>query len=893
MRRSSLGVRRNAVQLNPRRSSRRPRWARLAIVLAMGVGLGLGALSLSEARAQATDAPGVFDAPVVQAGYFSRFNRMLDFNSDGRPDTLGYWFVTSEQFRVEVFRNDPDQMRMHWTKTFNGQRDEPGLVDWVPIDAGEINGLPGFALDTREAGLQIWLWIYTAPTRWEVRHPQNLTDIHLTDWDGNGLGDVVAIGGDQLTVIRTFGVDEEPVVETYTLTAARERFTLVDLDGAGMLDVVAWDSDGVELYRNTGAGVAFLDGFTPSVGIGKVAAGDIDNDGDTDLVYFGHDFSSLEYEVMRRTGADSFTLEAPRPGGPASDLVDLDGDGRLDGICCGGGGGGPPAIFNELPVSFFLSLQDELGDFPVAHTMEGLGANHLAGATDMNGDGYVDLVAGRIVYYGREGSYEPRRLFSPGAPISSAFAVDCHDDGDLDLGFGDGDRYLANAGDGRFLNGTLERPAAPAGMTYGEQGFPGDWNGDGKTDLIVEMYEGSAFVGMRLLASEGGRLVDRGFAAPEGLQMGIRFQHPMESRVAFRALDANDDGALDLVHRAQGVSGKLWINDGTGFFAESETFLEGYVTHVADFDRDGRLDLLLQGDSKIYTRFGEDAGFSPASLVSGTQQRQLAPAIGDVNGSTKTDIVTVATTGRVIFLLNNGDRTFRSRNAQTPLYLASPTRDFETHFIDLDVDGRKDLVLTTVDRGDNRLMYSPGTDEVFRYGAKVEQVARPTALVDVDSDGDLDVIFERASDGRVRLVRNRTFEGDADGFARQFGRGLEGTGGRVPVLGAKGPFRPGSPGEIRMREGIGRGRAILVIGRDKAEIPTKGGMLYVDPWKLKSYRLSGPADLPGMGDSTISFPDAPNRAIGECFYLQLGVLDPAAVEGLSLSNALQIQFGVE
>ena len=55
-------------------------------------------------------------------------------------------------------------------------------------------------------------------------------------------------------------------------------------------------------------------------------------------------------------------------GGPATHLIDVDGDGDLDGLCCGGGSGPYP---NEGSSTFQVALNDGAGVFAPAFPIAG------------------------------------------------------------------------------------------------------------------------------------------------------------------------------------------------------------------------------------------------------------------------------------------------------------------------------------------------------------------------------------------------------------------------------------------------------------------------------------------------------------------------------------------
>jgi hypothetical protein len=135
-----------------------------------------------------------------------------------------------------------------------------------------------------------------------------------------------------------------------------------------------------------------------------VSVGDIDRNGLDDFVVFGHTFNppptggfAPSANVFHQTAPGVFTL-TPRmaPSGPATALADVDGDGFLDGICCGGSGANYE-VFNNSASTFEICLNDGQGHFEPSATFQGYGAHHVAGVMDFDGDGDIDIVAGRAV----------------------------------------------------------------------------------------------------------------------------------------------------------------------------------------------------------------------------------------------------------------------------------------------------------------------------------------------------------------------------------------------------------------------------------------------------------------------------------------------------------------
>ncbi|MFA5800592.1 MAG: VCBS repeat-containing protein, partial [Candidatus Peribacteraceae bacterium] len=111
-----------------------------------------------------------------------------------------------------------------------------------------------------------------------------------------------------------------------------------DFDGDGDIDVVSADDSNIIVWGNDGAGnlsalssIPYGGGTSP----GRMALGDMDNDGDTDVIVGGKD-NLTGNKIFVNNGAGTLTLSSTQ--GEASDFTqditagDFDGDGDLDYI---------------------------------------------------------------------------------------------------------------------------------------------------------------------------------------------------------------------------------------------------------------------------------------------------------------------------------------------------------------------------------------------------------------------------------------------------------------------------------------------------------------------------------------------------------------------------------
>jgi tetratricopeptide (TPR) repeat protein len=308
---------------------------------------------------------------------------------------------------------------------------------------------------------------------------------------------------------------------------------LLDAEGDGDLDLfeircaAGGESPGSRLllWENGAFKVAANSGIVPRpLGMGG-AAGDLDDDGDADLVLTYAD----GVQVFENLGAGRFEEIAARWGVAAAGwctgaaLVDFDQDGDLDihvsrlvdpGRVVDREGSFPGAFG---PLSDLLFENQGERRFRDVSAASGLGAEPLGslGALwlDLDGDSAVDVVQGhvdgaaRVMMNGRNGTFaepEDHRLPLSSRPdhMVAGTALDLTGDGRLDLALTRWERpaleVLVDDGRGRFRSLAWPPEAAralPAGPAYGLAGA--DLSGTGRPGLVF-------LAGGRLLALEVG-----------------------------------------------------------------------------------------------------------------------------------------------------------------------------------------------------------------------------------------------------------------------------------------------------------------------------------------------------------------------------------------------------
>ncbi len=860
-------------------------------------------LALIAVPSRAQESATLLDASLVVTGITNRFEAMADLDGNGSRDILDWWWDNSGGDDIDVtgWLSAGDGT---FTDAWEFGIDFPVKTAFMDVLTA-IGDLNGDALDDFAISSVGYTYLYTSnrsglPTlHGQIVTPGfDPTDIVLADVDDDGLDDVVITTGNVTVHINqgdgTF-IQVEP--QWNTMGAGDDEIVLLDANGDGELDLVDLNFGGAFVYYMVDGALQGSDNYAHGLGTDheemRLAAGDVDNDGDVDVTIF-HELTG-EYALLRN-GPGGLVMEAPRTGGPATDLCDVNDDGFLDGVCCGGSGGGS---YNTGSSKFMIALNDGTGVFAPSFQIASVGAHHIAGVDDVDGDGDVDLVAGRTIYYARgpiDGPIQPfyGQLDDSGFEGTTARHVaDGNGDGDLDVRFG-ADGVVSNRGDGTFVLEPVQAPLAPNGIPWTGPGYPGDFDGDGDLDLVTTWVSPN-FRGNYLLRNNGSGVLANDGPCTDGLMNMHPSLFGWGLAGGTTAADVDADGDLDLfVHSSEaGGSSRLWWNDGTGFFTHAGDW-PFRVQHVIDLDGDTQLDLVFGGvEPTVAYGLGGGAFEPTVSLGDVPMHSKDILAVLDVDDDSDLDIVvSVEDITSTWILVNDGARNFPIDDVTFQSYPTSPNTLKRVYAGDLNGDGEDDLVLYPArDAGSSSWIFlqsstGPG------FEAPVKQTVFPAGMVDMDDDGDLDVLSQSVEG----WVANPRWHGASAGVMRQFGEGTPGTGGVTPVLGASGPFREGETVYINVT-GLRPGSiGVITVGFASSDLPNTpwlGVSAYTWPWATFFYLLSPPGE-PGVdGSSKMALPFVvdPIAAAFTSIYHQVYWGDPGATFGKSASNGLDIDYG--
>ena len=389
------------------------------------------------------------------------------------------------------------------------------------------------------------------------------------------------------------------------------------------------------------------------------AVGDFNGDGLADLA------SSTALLLGQGDGTFRPITITPLPNSGILAVGDFDGDRRPDLVVSDPASSGLSVLLNTgasaSPTTTFASI----GEFGTG------GEDAVAGVVvgDFNGDGKTDLaVANRIHDW----------------MITPSFWTD----GDISV--------LLGKGDGTF--GSPVNQIAGAAFSL----LTGDFNGDGKLDLLVGSYGPYDRTAQSYTNSNISVFLGQGdgtFQTAANLRVLETSLRARDSRILAASMavhDFNSDGKLDVAVLLNDDVAIL-LGKGDGGFQAAVRYDAGrdiFSVAAGDFNGDGKSDLVVHSNDGAEILWGKgDGTFQPSNKHEPIFYSGLV-AVGDFNGDGKSDLAVGSeaedsenfTHNVVSVLLGNGDGTFQAVNYDVTLF------PYELAVADFNGDSKPDLI---------------------------------------------------------------------------------------------------------------------------------------------------------------------------------------------------------
>ena len=448
---------------------------------------------------------------------------------------------------------------------------------------------------------------------------------------------------------------ERPFAAPWSLSAGDQPTSVVvgDIDGDGDADVVIANESSHSLTISTSVGggrfetstIGFVFGTSPR---GLVGA-DFDGDGDLDLA-FVQTFVNQVW-VLKNSGRGSFSAPAVyTTGGSGSEslsVADMDGDGDVDLAVTNFFSNTVALLRNDGTARFFLSQTLSAGMFP-----------RRTAWSDVDGDGDLDLAAAtfdlpepivRIFPNDGTGRFGDPDLY-PLDFISSAVAfADMDGDGDEDLLWTKavGRVCVSSNEDGIFVDERcIEVGRQPEMLALA------DLDGDGDVDVATPDFANFEVYVLENAGDGTLEISERIFAGEEPREIA--------------AVDIDGDGDVDLtVPNARSDDAVALINNGNGGFGGAQTIdIVDAARDViaADVDGDGDQDLLVASPQNEVVRvLRNDAGVYAVEQVIALAGDPVRLAVGDLDQDGDLDAVVATERGEFVEgLINDGPGAWRS-----------------------------------------------------------------------------------------------------------------------------------------------------------------------------------------------------------------------------------------
>jgi enediyne biosynthesis protein E4 len=357
--------------------------------------------------------------------------------------------------------------------------------------------------------------------------------------------------------------------------------------------------------------------------------------------------------------------------------------------------------------------------------------------------------------------------------------------------------------DGKFKDVTEE--AGLQGVGYGMGVAVGDYDNDGFEDLYLTAYGGN-----RLYHNNGdgtfADVTEKAGVVGEGWSTSAAW------------VDLDNDGRLDLIvlrylnwdfsdvwcgtHKEgyrsyctpdifKPIAPLVYHNEGNGRFAEVSKQIgvstpgRGLGVAIADYDRDGHIDIFVANDSMfehLYHNKGdgtfEEVGLPAGIAVDGDGNTYAGMGIdfADYDNDGLPDlIITDLGNQRYALYKNNGDGSFAYASFSSGLgNITQRLSGWGIRFMDYDNDGWKDVMVAQGHDLDNVELTTPNlryrepmllarnmgknfVDVSAQSGSafQIPWVARGMAVGDIDNDGRLDAVVT-TNDGLVHVLHNET-----------------------------------------------------------------------------------------------------------------------------------------
>lgn len=553
-------------------------------------------------------------------------------------------------------------------------------------------------------------------------------DVKVIDFEGDGDLDIIVGTEGSVGEATILWENDGNQKFCYRKIAEFRHVEVFDIDGDGDLDAFSpspgFDSE-LRWYQNPGGSGAFIPQTITTADPYTLTAGDIDSDGDIDVLA---PIISGSVTLFRNNGSGTFSASAISStftGGSDSyfSLADIDSDGSMDILA-----------FYENADKMVWFRNNGTGTFTEILIANMTDPKRLT-AIDLDDDGDIDILAAStasttLLWLENDGNenFTQRSITSTIRPLN----VKASDlDGDLDLDIIAGAHWFENDGNENFTERLISEGLRTGAMGYSTGTIAADLDLDGDLDLVT--------LGRYALSwQENNQFMSLVSTSPQNAALGIDPNATIS--IQFSEPISNASLSKNIIVFSQ-WRGKLNGNFSGGgstviVFDPAENFLPGEVIEVAvkrelesttghTLEKNYGFDFITKTGSASSPVFTNQLLFTHTATASGFD-------IADMDGDGDLDVISCSTT-EIRYHQNDGLGNFTTSTIPTTV---APVR---VSAADANLDGSMDII---VYHSTSTRLYLNDGNENFAEGPTQPNLNGITQQVtDINRDGDLDLLF--------------------------------------------------------------------------------------------------------------------------------------------------------